>query len=127
MYKTHKNLLIVVIVLFAMCMFTGCAEYTSETREIEATVIDCKQSTFLPEPNYLAKANICLANGAVEMYEMYYAKAKELGHYTYRVYFEVDGETFIVTRDENYNVGDTVIVSATYSMADGEVTYVEYK
>ena len=125
--KMHKNLLIAVIAILVMCIFTGCATYTYETRDIEATVIECKQGTFLPEPDYLAKANICLANGAIPMYEMYYAKAKELGHYTYRVTFEVDGEKFTVTRDESYNVGDTFIVSATYTLANGEITYAEYK
>ncbi len=122
-----KTTFVIIMFIAITLLFTGCANYSFEDKSVEATVIECKEGTFLPDEEYLNQANICLGFGKLEMYEYFMILANANGSYTYRVTVEYEGHIVTVTRHDEYEIGSKITVEARLGFTNGELVSFECK
>lgn len=122
MMKKFSIIILVIICIFAT---TACSSRTTETREVEATVVKCEKGTFMPHEEYLAEANICLAFKKLEAYAYYKELANQHGSWQYNVTVQFEGQEYIISRMEAFDVGTTLTVTATFTYAGDELVYVD--
>lgn len=118
----------IVAILFVF-MLTGCGEkYSYEKTEFEATVIQCEKGAFHPNASYLASANAYLAQENYGLWSMYLNLANANGTYDYNVTINIDENNYIVIREEQYEIGQSIIITKinTYDM-DSQLVNTEYK
>ena len=122
-----KTTLVITLAIISIFLLVGCTTYSYESTEIETNVIKCEKGIFLPDEEYLAMANVCLAYKKAEMYEYYKKLANEHGNYTYNITISIDGTEYVIVRPEEYEVGSVITVVAKSRYANNKVVYVEYE
>ena len=124
-----KYIFAIIITLLFVGMLTGCTVVTTQENQIEVTVASCEQGQFHPHSVYEAMAIKCLESKQATLYAYYSNLAKENGTYDYLVSFEVDGQPFTVTRNEEFKPGDTMAVTQiiTSENNSGKILTTEYR
>lgn len=117
---------ILMLVLLVFCL-TACGSTYSQQTEIEATVIKCEEGDFFPDQKYMTLAYASIAKDNMAMYAKYIKLAEENGTYDYKVTINIDGAEYIVTRQDIYEVGDTLSVTKTDIYSDSEIIRTEYE
>ena len=122
-----RNTIIATLVIISILLsLTACTNYTYESKEIETTVISCKEGSFVLASEYVSIANMYLAQKKTAMYTMYMSLARTNGHYNYNITVTIDGENHVVVRSKEYTPGDIITIKARYGYADGELVSIEY-
>lgn len=122
-----KYTLVLAIAILFVLVLSGCTVATVEETEIEATVVSCEQGQFHPHATYTAMAVKCLKEKKATLYAYYSQLAEENGTYDYVVTFEIDGQSYSVTRNEEYAPGDTFEVTRVITRQGEEILKTEYK
>ena len=123
----RKTIIFILVIFLFLTTLTACTNYTFETKEVEATVISCQQGTLIPSPEYVSLANMYLIKKNTAMYTMYMSLAHSNGSYNYNITINIDGsENHVVVRNDSYEAGEIIIVTAKYSYADGKLVSIEY-
>lgn len=122
----RKTLCILIGIIFILHL-TGCATQTVVTEDIEVVVTNCEKGIFLPNEEYLAQANICLAFEKLAAYEYYKQLANEHGSYQYNISFEFEGATYQVSRMEEFAIGETITVTGTFTYSDQQIVYAKFE
>ena len=120
-----KRFVIAILVIICIFTTTACSAHTTETREVEATVVKCEKGIFMPHEEYLAEANISLAFKKMEAYAYFKKLADEHGSWQYNVTVQFEGQEYIISRMEEFDVGTTLTVTATFTYSGEELLYVE--
>ena len=122
----RKTIILILVVLLTLTSFTACTSYTFESKEIEVTVISCEQGNLIPAPEYVSLANMYLIKKNTAMYTMYMNLAHTNGTYNYNITISIEGKDYVVVRQEEYEAGKAIVVTAEYCYANGELVNVEY-
>lgn len=124
-----KYSFVIIITLLFVALLSGCTVVTTQENQIDVTVVNCKQGQFHPHTVYEAMAIKCLESKQATLYAYYSNLAKENGTYDYLVSFEVDGQLFTVTRNEEFKSGDTMTVTKiiTRESSSEKILTTEYR
>ena len=123
-----KNVFNVIILLTLVAIFmTGCTIATIEEKEITVIVVECAEGEFHPEPNYQAMAIAALKKKSMTLYNYYTNLANKNGYYDYVINFQIDGNTYSVTRLEQCSIGEEISVTQLITRDDDTILKTEYR
>lgn len=110
-------------ILAILCAFTlvACSTQTTETLETEAVVVKCEKGIFMPDEEYLAKANVSLAFKKMEAYVYFKNLANVHGSWRYNVTVEFEGEEYTISRMEEFEPGTIIPITAIFIYSDEEL------
>ena len=125
--KNYRTLGIIISVLLVFIL-TGCGEnYSYEETKIQANVIQCEEGTFHPDTSYQSIANMYRTQDNLSMWSLYEGLANANGKYDYNVLVDIEGNSYIVVRSEQYEVGQTITITKLETYKDSELVKIEYK
>ena len=116
-----KKYIAFIMALAMVLLLAGCAEYTSEEKEILCKVVSCDDGKFVPNPTYTVLATKAFADGDVTKSIMYNNLAQSTGKYEYKVVVIIEGTEYTLTRSEPYKEGDEILVKQNNSYCNGEL------
>ena len=116
-----KKYIAFIMVLAMVMLLVGCAEYTSEQKEILCKVVSCDEGNFVPNATYTVLATKALADGDATKWIMYNNLAQSTGKYEYKVVVLIEGTEYTLTRNEPYKEGDEILVKQNSSYCNGEL------
>ena len=122
----RKNAVLILVIIVCFISLTGCANYTYESKEIEATVTSCEKGTLIPAPEYVSLANMYLIKKNTAMYAVYMNLAHTNGTYNYNITITVDEKAHVVVRQAPCDVGQVIVVTAEYTYANGVLVSTTY-
>ena len=121
-----KRYMSIIMILVTVMTLAGCSEYTYEENEIICKVEKCSKGDFIPNATYAVLATKALADGDATKWLLYDNLAKSTGKYEYKVTVNIEGNEYVLTRNEPYEEGDEIVVKQNNSYCDGELIETKY-
>lgn len=123
-----KKLFMLVAVVLMVVTLTACAEpVTTNRTEIDAVVVKCEEGKFVPNPMYVTLATKAMASGDPTKYMLYNSLAKSTGTQKYDIIVKIGEETFVVERDQEYEVGITITILQVDTYQGEKLITTEYE
>ncbi len=114
-----KTLLLIVTLL--LISLTSCSNSTCIEREIETTVVECRENTYLDQ----AYVNLARNTDSLAMYKYYTGLAYKNARFDYTITVNIGGRNYNVTRQEKYEVGDLIKVTEATTLIEYEGEWLE--
>ena len=122
-----RNMVLSFILVCIISMLSGCSNYEFKTSEVQAEVVKCEKSVFIPNQQYQTLAYAAMAKKDYTKWAMYNSLAQANGVQQYSVTVVIEGTEYIVSRDFSCEIDDMVTITRIDSYSNGEFITTEYQ
>lgn len=116
-----------ILTLLFVFVLTGCGNYSYEETQIETIVIQCEEGTYHPDPSYMTIANMYYSQKNYGLWTTYRNLAYSNGSYDYNITVNIEGVDYVIVRSEEYEIGQTIIITQKNTYKDSQLEKTEYK